>query len=77
MNSCPAMHHDGDQVKIEIADWSGLPDAQVLRTELRGVLSQAIAELPDTYRPVLLLRDVGGAFHRRNRASARPFPRTW
>ena len=54
----PAMHHDGDQVKIEIADWSGLPDAQVLRTELRGVLSQAIAELPDTYRPVLLLRDV-------------------
>ena len=32
----PAMHHDGDQVKIEIADWSGLPDAQVLRSELRG-----------------------------------------
>ena len=54
----PAMHGDGEGVKLEIADWSGLPDAQVLRSELRGVLRQAIEELPDLYRPVLLLRDV-------------------
>lgn len=54
----PAAHHDGGEVRIEIADWSGLPDAQVLRSELRGVLHRAIEELPDTYRPVLILRDV-------------------
>jgi RNA polymerase sigma-70 factor (ECF subfamily) len=54
----PAMHHDGGEVRIEIADWTGLPDAQVLRSELRDVLHRAIEELPDTYRPVLILRDV-------------------
>jgi RNA polymerase sigma-70 factor (ECF subfamily) len=54
----PVAHHDGDQVKLEIADWSSLPDQQLIRTELREVLRQAIAELPDLYRPVILLRDV-------------------
>ena len=44
--------------KLEIADWSALPDAQVLRGELREVLTAAIHSLPDIYRTVLLLRDV-------------------
>ena len=50
---------DGKQ-KIEIADWSMLPDADVFRTELREVLNRAIAELPEMYRAVLLLRDLEG-----------------
>jgi RNA polymerase sigma-70 factor, ECF subfamily len=54
----PVASHDGQQVKIEIADWSGLPDREVLRTELRGVLHRAITELPEIYRSVILLRDV-------------------
>lgn len=54
----PVAHHEGDQVKLEIADWSGLPDHQVLQSELRDVLRRAMAELPDIYRSVILLRDV-------------------
>jgi RNA polymerase sigma-70 factor (ECF subfamily) len=54
----PATQQDGGEMRIEIADWSGLPDAEVLRSELRDVLHRAIEELPDTYRPVLILRDV-------------------
>lgn len=45
---------------LQIADWRNLPDAAVLRSELRDTLNEAIAELPETYRSVLLLRDVEG-----------------
>jgi RNA polymerase sigma-70 factor (ECF subfamily) len=44
--------------KLQIADWSKLPDGQVLATEMNQVLHAAIRELPDGYRSVLLLRDV-------------------
>ena len=54
----PAMHEHGDHVHLEIADWSDLPDTRVLRAELKSVLDSAIASLPDTYRSVVLLRDV-------------------
>jgi RNA polymerase sigma-70 factor (ECF subfamily) len=54
----PAMEHDGGHLQLQIADWSGLPEDQVLRAELRGVLDRAIAELPDLYRSVILLRDI-------------------
>lgn len=47
-------------VSIQIADWTELPEAGVLRSELRHALNQAIAELPEMYRSVLLLRDVEG-----------------
>jgi RNA polymerase sigma-70 factor (ECF subfamily) len=45
-------------VKLQIADWSSLPEDRVLRAELRAILDEAIASLPDTYRSVILLRDV-------------------
>jgi len=48
---------DGDR-KLQIADWSDLPEAGVLRTELREVLEDAIQSLPEIYKTVLLLRDV-------------------
>ena len=54
----PEMDHSGGHGKIEIADWSRLPDRQVLQTEMKEVLERAIHELPDNYRSVLLLRDV-------------------
>jgi len=44
--------------KLEIADWSDLPDRQVLRSEMKHVLDRAISGLPENYRSVLLLRDV-------------------
>jgi RNA polymerase sigma-70 factor (ECF subfamily) len=44
--------------KMQIADWSELPDRQVLQLELRKALDGAIAGLPENYKSVMLLRDV-------------------
>ena len=54
----PAKHRDGDQVRIEIADWSSLPDGKALQSEMKELLEKAIRELPETYRSVVLLRDM-------------------
>jgi RNA polymerase sigma-70 factor (ECF subfamily) len=54
----PALDRDGGHVKLQIADWPSQPEDRMLRAELRRVLGQAIAALPDTYRSVVLLRDV-------------------
>src|SRR5690242_15306248 len=50
----------GEEGKVEIADWSNVPDDQLLKTELRDVLQSAIRGLPEIYRTVLLFRDVEG-----------------
>lgn len=54
----PQMDHDGRHIKLQIADWSGLPDDQLLQSETRQVLDRAISELPENYRSVILLRDM-------------------
>ncbi len=54
----PAMDHEGGHVRLQIADWSRLPDRQVLQSELKAVLDGAISALPENYRAVILLRDV-------------------
>ena len=54
----PARHQDGDQVRLEIADWSSLPDGKALQSEMKGLLEKAIQELPESYRSVVLLRDM-------------------
>ena len=46
-----------------VADWSMTVDDPARQTELRMVLSAAIAELPADYRVVELLRDVDGLSH--------------
>lgn len=54
----PQMDHAGGQVKLQIADWSGLPDDRLLQAEMKQVLDRAIGELPENYRSVMLLRDI-------------------
>jgi RNA polymerase sigma-70 factor (ECF subfamily) len=54
----PAASREGGERKLEIADWSALPDAAVLQSELRDAVAQAISELPDIYKAVVLLRDM-------------------
>ena len=51
---------DGESRGIEIADWSSLPEDLLLDAELRDALTHAIRQLPETYRSVVLLRDVEG-----------------
>ena len=54
----PIVHGDGQHRHIEIADWSSLPDDTLLQAELKEHLDEAIACLPDTYRSIVILRDV-------------------
>src|ERR1017187_2814033 len=53
----PALEGNSGKMKLQIADWSSLPDDRLLQAELRRVLDQAIASLPENYRMVILLRD--------------------
>ena len=54
----PAMNQEGGHAKIQIADWSRLPDRQMLQSEMNQELARAIGELPENYRAVILLRDM-------------------
>ena len=45
---------------MPVADWSPRVDDPAVQSELRAALMSAIAELPDLYRTVLVLRDVEG-----------------
>lgn len=54
----PVQSNSDGHVRIEIADWSALPDHLLMNAELREALTAAIGELPETYRSVILLRDL-------------------
>jgi RNA polymerase sigma-70 factor (ECF subfamily) len=54
----PPVEQSGERRKLEIADWSALPEEEFLRGELRSVIREAISELPEIYRSVILLRDM-------------------
>jgi RNA polymerase sigma-70 factor (ECF subfamily) len=42
------------------ADWSHMPDEELLRLQLRQAVAVAIAELPEIYRAPVVLRDIQG-----------------
>ena len=42
------------------ADWSHLPDEELLRVQLRDAVAAAIADLPEIYRAPVVLRDIQG-----------------
>ena len=44
----------------EVADWSSLADEQMLRTQMRESLAEAIRDLPAIYRAPVILRDLRG-----------------
>jgi len=50
---------DGER-RLEIADWSRLPEDALLEGEMKAKLHEAIVALPDIYRSVVLLRDMEG-----------------
>ena len=52
-------HRAGDRTYL-LADWSQNPEEEFLSGERRRVLEQALDNLPDHYRVVLVLRDVEG-----------------
>jgi RNA polymerase sigma-70 factor (ECF subfamily) len=42
------------------ADWSRMPDEELLRLQLREAVAAALAELPEIYRVPVVLRDIEG-----------------
>jgi RNA polymerase sigma-70 factor (ECF subfamily) len=50
----------GEHLKLEIADWSKLPEDLAANRELHAALQASVRSLPETYRAVFLLRDVEG-----------------
>src|SRR5687767_5899699 len=42
------------------ADWSHLPDDELLRSQLRDTVTAALAEIPEIYRVPVVLRDIEG-----------------
>ncbi len=55
----PTFTPDGHHAR-PVADWSELPEDQLLSTERRRVLEQAIEALPPDYKAVVVLRDIEG-----------------
>ena len=53
----PDGHRAGDRAFV-VADWSAMPDRELLAGEARRVLEAALDRLPEHYRAVLVLRDV-------------------
>ncbi len=51
---------EDERETLELADWRNTPVQNLLNTELRKELDQAIAQLPEDHRIVLVLRDVEG-----------------
>jgi RNA polymerase sigma-70 factor (ECF subfamily) len=42
------------------ADWSRMPDEELLRAQMRDVVAAALAEIPEIYRVPVVLRDIEG-----------------
>jgi RNA polymerase sigma-70 factor (ECF subfamily) len=55
----PTFHEDGCYAD-PIVDWSTELDDPAVQNELRNVLTSALEQLPDHYRPVIILHDVDG-----------------
>jgi RNA polymerase sigma-70 factor, ECF subfamily len=52
---------DAEDLKpAQFADWSGLPEEELLSTEGKNLLDVTIASLPDSLRIVFVLRDIEG-----------------
>ena len=50
----------GETIPRQFEDWSGIPEDQLLNSESRQVMDEAVAELPDPLRIVFILRDMEG-----------------
>jgi len=50
--------NEGDYTPAALTDWREVPSEALEREEIRALMRQAVAELPDTFRQVVILRDM-------------------
>lgn len=55
-----ATARDDSRPSRQRADWSRMPDEELLRHQLRQALAAAISDLPEIYRAPVVLRDIEG-----------------
>jgi RNA polymerase sigma-70 factor (ECF subfamily) len=49
---------EGDYTPAALTDWREVPLEALERQEIRALMQQAVAELPETFRQVVILRDM-------------------
>jgi RNA polymerase sigma-70 factor, ECF subfamily len=54
----PQFQADGHQVNHPTPDWEGSAESLLARSQTRAIVRAAIERLPESYRAVLLLRDI-------------------
>jgi RNA polymerase sigma-70 factor, ECF subfamily len=52
------LQNKGDFTPAALTDWREIPLAALERQEIRALIQQAVAELPESYREIVTLRDV-------------------
>jgi RNA polymerase sigma-70 factor (ECF subfamily) len=50
--------HEGDFTPVALTDWREIPSAALEKKELREKVREAVQDLPDIYREVVVLRDL-------------------
>lgn len=56
----PLILEAGESLPRQLADWSSLPEDELLNSESRQVMDEAISQLPESLRIVFILRDIEG-----------------
>ena len=51
---------DGETVPVQIVDWCCIPEVELMSSEVRDRLDEAVEHLPYSLRVVFLLRDIEG-----------------
>jgi RNA polymerase sigma-70 factor, ECF subfamily len=49
---------EGDYTPAALTDWREIPSEALERQEIRALMRQAVADLPDAFRQVVILRDM-------------------
>lgn len=60
LDDTPGEEEEAEPSPRYLADWSAVPDSQLLTAEAKAEMDRAIGDLPETLRSVFVLRDIQG-----------------